>query len=286
MKYGIGYVGSKNKIAKDILNVLPTGKRLVDLFGGGGAITHCASIEYPDKWRSILYNDKNTLVSNIFKDITEGTLNIPKEFITREKFEELKDSNGVIACSYSFGNDMRTYLYSKEKEKIKNAMHDYIVFNRGNDFGIPLENTDVNKRRLEFQRKYKKKYNSRLGELNHLERFVHLERLEHLEGLKKIDRGILKVVNIDYKDYEYKKGDIVYCDIPYETTTSKKYKGSFNNEDFYRWANEQPFDVYVSNYQSELAEKYGGKKIWEKSVKTTMSASSNNLKRKEILYFF
>ena len=34
-QYGIPYMGSKDKIADDILSVLPRGKRFVDLFGGG-----------------------------------------------------------------------------------------------------------------------------------------------------------------------------------------------------------------------------------------------------------
>ena len=38
MAYGIGYVGSKNTIAADIVNVLPKGERLIDLFGGGEAV--------------------------------------------------------------------------------------------------------------------------------------------------------------------------------------------------------------------------------------------------------
>lgn len=35
--YGMPYMGSKSKIALDIIKKLPSGKRLVDLFGGGGA---------------------------------------------------------------------------------------------------------------------------------------------------------------------------------------------------------------------------------------------------------
>ena len=42
MNYGFPYMGSKSKIAKQVINSLPAGKRLIDLFGGGGAITHCA----------------------------------------------------------------------------------------------------------------------------------------------------------------------------------------------------------------------------------------------------
>lgn len=42
MNYGFPYKGSKNKIAGQLLAQLPSGKRFVDLFGGGGAMSHCA----------------------------------------------------------------------------------------------------------------------------------------------------------------------------------------------------------------------------------------------------
>lgn len=53
--YGVPYQGSKNRIAEDIIALLPTGKRLVDLFAGGCAITHCALLF--GKWETILSND-------------------------------------------------------------------------------------------------------------------------------------------------------------------------------------------------------------------------------------
>ena len=52
MTYGVGYVGSKNTIAADIVNILPKGNRLIDLFGGGGAITHCATLS--NKWNTVV----------------------------------------------------------------------------------------------------------------------------------------------------------------------------------------------------------------------------------------
>ena len=36
MNYGLPYMGSKNKIAKKIVELLPSGERLVDLMAGGG----------------------------------------------------------------------------------------------------------------------------------------------------------------------------------------------------------------------------------------------------------
>ena len=41
-KYGITYQGSKNRIAGDLISLLPSGERFVDLFGGGFAMSHCA----------------------------------------------------------------------------------------------------------------------------------------------------------------------------------------------------------------------------------------------------
>lgn len=57
--YGVLYYGSKNKLAEDIIALLPKGKRLVDLFAGGCAITHCALLS--GKWESILNNDLHPL---------------------------------------------------------------------------------------------------------------------------------------------------------------------------------------------------------------------------------
>lgn len=55
MTYGVPFRGSKNRIAKDIIEQLPSGNRLVDLFCGGCAITHAATLS--DKWEKVLSND-------------------------------------------------------------------------------------------------------------------------------------------------------------------------------------------------------------------------------------
>lgn len=36
MSYGMPYMGSKSKIAKDIIRLLPSADCFIDLFGGGG----------------------------------------------------------------------------------------------------------------------------------------------------------------------------------------------------------------------------------------------------------
>lgn len=52
-KYGIPYTGSKSKIADEIISVLPSGDRFVDLFGGGAAMSECALLS--GKYESVFY---------------------------------------------------------------------------------------------------------------------------------------------------------------------------------------------------------------------------------------
>lgn len=42
MRYGCPYMGSKNSIARPIVDFLPRRKNFIDLFAGGCAITHAA----------------------------------------------------------------------------------------------------------------------------------------------------------------------------------------------------------------------------------------------------
>ena len=57
MNFGLPYMGSKNQIAKDIINALPSGDRFVDLFAGGCSMTHCAMLS--GKYKCFLANDLN-----------------------------------------------------------------------------------------------------------------------------------------------------------------------------------------------------------------------------------
>ena len=63
-------MGSKNQIAKWVIEHLPKKENLYDLFGGGGAITHCACES--GKFENIIYNEKNELVFNGFKMAVGG----------------------------------------------------------------------------------------------------------------------------------------------------------------------------------------------------------------------
>lgn len=90
--YGIPYMGSKTGIAEELISILPRGERFVDLFGGGFAMTHCAL--FSDKWGKFLYNELNPLLVDLICKGIHGFFDYDKfkpEFITREKFSELKE---------------------------------------------------------------------------------------------------------------------------------------------------------------------------------------------------
>src|SRR5574344_2742946 len=96
-KFGIPYQGSKGDIAIDIINQLPRGKRFVDLFGGGFAMSDCAIKS--KKYDSVLYNELHPLLPPLIKKAINGDYNykvFKPRFITREKFNNDKDKDGYI----------------------------------------------------------------------------------------------------------------------------------------------------------------------------------------------
>ena len=115
--YGVPYQGNKSRIADIIINILPPGKRLVDLFGGGGAITHCGMLS--GKWERFLYNDINPMITGLFMDAVHGLYRDERRVITREDFEALKDSDAYVKYIWSFGNNGSGYLWGKDIEEIK-----------------------------------------------------------------------------------------------------------------------------------------------------------------------
>lgn len=123
--YGIPYMGSKNKIAKKIIDFLPSGETLVDLFGGGGAITDCANES--NKWEHIIYNELNELPYKCFLKALKGEYENEDRWISREDFFRLKDTDEYVACCFSFGNNFRNYMYNEKIEPYKRAYHYAVV---------------------------------------------------------------------------------------------------------------------------------------------------------------
>lgn len=238
--YGIPYMGSKDKIADDILSVLPRGKRFVDLFGGGFAMSHAALLS--GKYEQVLYNEINPLLPKLIKDTLAGKYANERRWISREDFSRLKDVDGYVRCIWSFGNQGDAYLFGKDKEHIKKLGHDFVCF--GKDItGVPnIAETDMRVRRLYLQRFIKKN----TGERYELQQLEQLERLQRLHRLQRLQR--LEINCGSYLDYKYQKGDIVYCDPPYEDTAKYDNDG-FNHKQFYDWVASREYPVYFSSYE-------------------------------------
>ena len=127
MRYGLPYKGSKNSIAKQIIDFLPSAENFYDLFAGGCAITHAALLS--GKYRYIYFNDINPGITQLFLDAVRGKYKNESSWISREDFFALKDSDPYIRYCWSFGNDGDSYLYSQEIEPYKKACHYAVVFN-------------------------------------------------------------------------------------------------------------------------------------------------------------
>ena len=139
MKYGLPYKGSKNKLAERIVSLLPKRTHLIDLFCGGCAVSHAALLR--NKYEHIHINDINWMCPTLFIDALNGKYQNETRWISREDFFRLKDTDPYVAVVWSFGNNLRNYLYSKEIEPLKKAIH-YAIFFRdyslGKDLGYDL----------------------------------------------------------------------------------------------------------------------------------------------------
>ena len=124
--YGLPYTGSKSRIAHWVIDQLPQGSVLIDAFAGGCAITHRALLS--QKWQTVIANDINGKYPQLFADAVRGKYRDERRWISREDFERLKSKDAFVACCWSFGNNLRTYMYSQAIEPYKRALHYAIVF--------------------------------------------------------------------------------------------------------------------------------------------------------------
>lgn len=112
MNYGLPYMGSKNRIARDIVEQLPSAEYFVDLFCGGCAVTHAAMLS--GKYKKFIVNDIAPDMPRLFVDAINGKYRNEKRWISREDFERLKDTDAYVRTCWSFGNNGKSYLWNDE----------------------------------------------------------------------------------------------------------------------------------------------------------------------------
>ena len=250
MRYGVPYQGSKNKIANWVVSNLPAGETLVDLFAGGCAVTHAAMLS--GKWDKFVINDLSD-APKVFCDAIDGKYRDEKRWISREDFFRLKDSDSYVSLCWSFGNNRKSYIYSKKIEPWKKALHYARVFGDTSllrEFGIESDGSrlDIKAHHDEYSAKYSAWMRINQSQYDHemLQGLESLERLQSLESLERLQR--LQRLESDYREVKIPDDAIVYADPPYRGTCCDGYKSGFDTNAFDEWLSEVPFMVIVSEY--------------------------------------
>ena len=191
MKYGLPYKGSKNKLAERIVRLLPKRTHLVDLFCGGCAVSHAALLM--GKYEHIHINDINWMCPTLFIDALNGKYNDENRWISREDFFRLKDTDPYVAVVWSFGNNLRDYLYSKEIEPLKKAIHYAMFFSDyslGKELGHDLSFIDPIQ---DLQKRYLavKHYFNKLGHFQQ-QSFEggQNQRMQSIEALERLNTNL------------------------------------------------------------------------------------------------
>lgn len=258
MNYGLPYKGSKNKIAKEIVDQLPAAKHFYDLFAGGCAVTHAAMLS--GKYEAFTINDINPQIVQLFVDAVNGKYRDEKRIISRDDFYRLKDSDPYVAFCWSFGNNGRSYLWGPEIEKAKLLACKMIladsVRERRKAYRDFMNYLQSVRTELQRRRENKERLRADLERLESLERLQNLQKLQSLERLERIQsleslrslEGLECLQNLtgDYQSTAIMPDSVVYCDPPYRGTEG--YKTAFDYDRFYDWLRSAPFPVYVSEY--------------------------------------
>lgn len=275
---GLPYQGSKKKISKKIVEIIKqnfgTDKPIYDIFGGGGAIT----AECILNGLEVHYNDLDKDITNAFERvISQDREWIKTLIVSRDEFFKIKEKENKTTDDFlkllvnSFGNDKRSYLYSKEISDLKYNLAKEII--KKHDVFSGYKQTETYKRSIE---KYE--------QLQRLEQFQQLERLQQLEQLEQLQKvNKIKATNKSYHDFSEVSGAILYLDPPYEGSHQKSYINSFNSQEFYDWAFEMAKTniVIISSY-SISDERFEAVCSFDKARSTLQNGTSNNKKTEKL----
>lgn len=61
--------------------------------------------------------------------------------------------------------------------------------------------------------------------------------------------AVIECTEKDYKGYEHREGDVVYCDPPYKGVGGYD-NNDFNNDEFYEWVRTREYPIYFSEYNA------------------------------------
>ena len=235
------YMGSKNRIAKEILPIILKGIKqdqyYIEPFAGG---FNCI-----DKVDKILgYHHKNKIASDcnkyliaLFKHLQVGG-KLPK-YITKDAYLKIKDNK----------SNYKDWLV---------GYAGFICSFRGIFFSGYIDNNIYEKSTKRFRIYQAEKRNN---------------ILKQTPSLKDID-----IYNSDYKNLHFPDNSIIYCDIPYQNTA--KYKeGDFNHNEFWDWCRKmkkQGHTIFISEYNAPSDFKC----VWQKDINNNLGSTSKTATEK------
>ena len=209
--YGLNYLGSKNTLCNRLFkNVFDMNNcdNFVDLFGGGGSISHYCLSNYPKV--NVIYNEINKEVCQLFENATSGKLS----FLSEQQIKEY--------CNY--------YMMNYKKRKIiKDDI--YLLCKYLMTFAGKFDSYGYGK----FKN---------IDEIwDFLEKFGNnriLKNYERYQNLSSVNKKRLDIYNCDYQLFlmnffssmgtKQQQKNIIYCDIPYKNKSG--YNIFFNQEQF------------------------------------------------------
>ena len=249
---GLPYQGSKKKISKKIVEIIKqnfgTEKPIYDIFGGGGAIT----AECMLNGLEVHYNDLDETATSMFQKVVGEDRDYLKTLIvSRDEFFKIREKENKTVDDElkllvnSFGNDRKTYLYSKEFSDLKYNLAMEIINNHDTFENYRKTETYLKSRKVFEWQTYKTR-------MHPLERIQQLQQLQQLERLQNININNLEITNHDYTHFSYLSDAIIYLDPPYEKTHLQGYSiNNFDSKAFYDWAYKMANKniVLISSYE-------------------------------------
>lgn len=284
------YMGSKEKIL-DLMKYMfereYKKKYMIDLFCGGLSVSNFA---LETTHFQVIANDLNNYVVSLHREIQSGAealKQVAYDWVTREKFNDIRDNPqnyeewyvGFVLNVWSFGCNQKDYLYAKDLEKHKQAMHmaitkdDYSLINKDEtfkDYRIMEDLIGID---------FAKNTNKRIAFLEHMKKFIssskrsthyrQLQRLQQLENLNQAEHALeansseryperISFFSEDWQNMfnmlprEYLENCFVYCDPPYQNTKKYLVGSDMDYQKFWEWFRKCPYSVYVSSYTAPL----------------------------------
>jgi len=253
----ICYVGNKQGIVGQLVYTFPECEHFLDACCGGGSVGY-SMLTY-GRAKNITLNDIHKPLIDLHKALLSGEHDINfenPEWCSREQFfisqDRIKNGNYTVkdvlyAYVFGFGNDARTYAYSRELEPYKKSIHQTIC------------GTTLNERKQGFAKciRYLNKienFNDTMTfrGIDNLKRLQNLENIKSLQSLQSLQSDCINFMNMDIYEIDYSPYDCVYFDIPYETKDTKLayYGVSFDHAKFWDFFMSLPNLAYASSYKA------------------------------------